>query len=320
MGEAVERPVDHHVERHLGLGDPAHAVRQPGRPEAVLPQHVTLAPPAEHGRVGHPQVLDEDLGVAGGAVHGLDLAHLGPTVGRDVDEERRVARLRQVGIVLGAGQEDGELGAVGVGDEPLVAVDHPLVAVLVGVRADQRGVRPGHLGLGHGEAAHRPALAQRPEVALLLLVGGPVEQRVHVALVGRHAVEHERPEGRLGRLGLHHRQLDVPEAHAAPLGGHVRQPQPHLPGLVAHGEERLDVVHPGLDPVEPADLLLAGPDHVVDELTDPQADGLELRGEGEVDAHGAAPMRERARANSPRVMACNMSPMGLGALPAQARA
>ena len=50
MGEPVERAVDHHVERHLGLGDPAHAVREPGRAEPVLAEQVALAPPAEHLR------------------------------------------------------------------------------------------------------------------------------------------------------------------------------------------------------------------------------------------------------------------------------
>ena len=40
---AVERAVDHHVERRLGLRDPAHAVRQPGRAEPVLAEQVALA-------------------------------------------------------------------------------------------------------------------------------------------------------------------------------------------------------------------------------------------------------------------------------------
>ena len=220
----LQRAVDHHVERRLGLGDPAHAVGQPGRAEAVLAEQVTLPAPAEHLRLVQAQVLDEDLGVPGAAVHRLDLADLGPPLARQVDDERRVRRLRQVRVVLGAGDEDGEVGPVGVGDEPLVPVEHPLLAVLVALGLDQRRVGAGDLRLGHGEARPRRALAQRPQVLLLLLVGAPVQQRVHVALVGRLAVEHPRPVRRLGRLGLDHRQLHVAEAHAAPLGGHVRQP------------------------------------------------------------------------------------------------
>ena len=50
---------------------------------------------------------------------------------RDVDEEGGVGAAGALGHVdLGAGDEDGELGPAGVGDEPLVAVDDPLVAVL----------------------------------------------------------------------------------------------------------------------------------------------------------------------------------------------
>ena len=126
---AVERAVDHHVERDLGLRDPAHAVREARRPEPVLAEQVALAAAAEHLVVVHAQVLDADLGVAAGAVHRLDLAHLGPAVLREVDDERGVRGLRDVGVVLGARDEDREAGAVRVADEPLVAVDDPLVAV-----------------------------------------------------------------------------------------------------------------------------------------------------------------------------------------------
>ena len=80
--EAVERAVDHHVERDLGLRDPAHAVREPGRAEAVLAEQVALPAAAEHLVVVHAEVFDADLGVAAGTVHRLDLADLGPAVGR----------------------------------------------------------------------------------------------------------------------------------------------------------------------------------------------------------------------------------------------
>jgi hypothetical protein len=38
--EALERAVDHHVERDLRLADPAHAVREPRRPEPRLAEQV----------------------------------------------------------------------------------------------------------------------------------------------------------------------------------------------------------------------------------------------------------------------------------------
>ena len=42
------------------------------------------------------------------AVHRLDLAHPVPALRRDVDDERGVGGLREVGVVLGAGDQDGE--------------------------------------------------------------------------------------------------------------------------------------------------------------------------------------------------------------------
>ena len=57
--------------------------------------------------------------------------------------------------------EDRELRSLGVGDEPLVTVDHPFVAVLNRRGLDQRRVAAGNLGFGHRETAHRRAFAQR---------------------------------------------------------------------------------------------------------------------------------------------------------------
>ena len=89
-----------------------------------------------------------------------------------------------------------KLRAVRAADEPLVAVDDPLVAVGVGPRLDERRVGSRDLGLGHREARAGDAVAQRLQVLLLLLVGAPVQQRVHVALVGRLRVDGERAEAR----------------------------------------------------------------------------------------------------------------------------
>ena len=228
-----------------------------------------------------------DLGVPGGAVHGLDLADLVPALRRQVDEERRVRRLGHVGVVLGAGDEDGEVGPMGVGDEPLVAVEHPLLAVLHAVGADEGGVGAGDLGLGHGEARPGPAVAERAQVALLLLVGAPVQQGVHVALVGGLAVQHPRAQAGAGGLGLHHGQLDVAEAHAAPLGGHVGQPEPLGEGLLPEASEGGPVgLAVGLLQPFLGDAHLGGADDVVDERADPAPELLELGGEAEVDAHG----------------------------------
>jgi hypothetical protein len=117
-----------------------------------------------------------------------------------------------------------------------------------------------------------------------------VEEGVHVSLVGRLAVEHPRPDARLGRLGLDHRESHVPETHAAVLLRHVGQPQALAHGLLAQPEERLDVVAALglLHLVAVPEGLHRGPDDVVDEGADPGADLLVLRSESEID-HGCPP-------------------------------
>ena len=235
----LEGAIDHHVERDLGLADPPHAVREAGRAEAVLAEEMALTAPAEHVRRRDPEVLDQDLAVVVATRHRLDVTDDVPALRRQVDDEARVGGLRDVGIVLGAGDEHRELGAAGAGDEPLVAVDHPLVAVLVGERPDQRRVGAGDLRLGHREAAAGRAVAQWPQVPLLLLVGAPVQQGVLVALVGRLGVDDERADRHLRRLGRHRRHRGRPEPHAAPLGRHVREPEPPLVvGLLAELDDR----------------------------------------------------------------------------------
>ena len=155
-----------------------------------------------------------------------------------VDDEARVAGLRDLGVLLGAGDEQRELRAAGAGDEPLVAVDDPLVAVGVGERLDQRRVGAGDLRLGHREARAGRAVAQRAEVLLLLLVGRPVQQRVLIALVGRLGVEHERPDRHLGGLrrhGGHRRRAERPSRPTRPACAAATAATPRAPPCGAGG-------------------------------------------------------------------------------------
>ena len=282
--EALERARDHHVERRLGLGDPAHAVGEARRAESVLAEPVPLPAAAEHVRSGHAQLLDPDLGVAGAAVHRLDLAYPVPARRGDVDDEAGIGGLRHVGPVLGARDQDREARAARIRDEPLVTVDHPVVAVLDRAGLDEGRIRAGDLRFGHREATHRDAVAQRSQVLLLLGVGRPVEQGVHVALVGRLAVEHPRAVVGLGGFGLHHRQVDVAESHAAPLARHVGQPETGGLRLGAHVDQDLQVLA-AFDVVAVADLRLAGLDHGLDELADPEPEVLQFGTQREIDGH-----------------------------------
>ena len=97
MAVSLERASDHHVERRLGLRDPPHAVSEPGRAETVLAEQVTLTTTAEHLALVDSEIFDHDLAVPGAAVHRLDLADLVPTLGGQIDQERRVGGLGQIG-------------------------------------------------------------------------------------------------------------------------------------------------------------------------------------------------------------------------------
>ncbi len=283
--------VDHHVERGLGLRDPAHAVREARRAEAILAEAVTLAAAAEH------VLASARAGPRCGSRSGRSRRAWSRPRGRASSRRDGMSTMKPVlaacgslGLVLGARDQDREARPPRVRDEPLVPVDHPVVAVADGAGLDQRRVGAGDLGLGHREAAHDVTVAERAEVLLLLLVGRPVQQRVHVALVGRLAVQHPRAVVRLAGLGLHHRELDVAEPHAAPFLRHVRQPETGRLGVLPHLQQELEVVA-ALDLLGVADLLLAGTDDGLDELAHLEPDLFELGTEGEVDRHGRPPGR-----------------------------
>ena len=223
MGEALHRAIDHHVERDLRLPDPAHAVREPRRAEPVLAEAMALAESAQDRVLRDAQIGDADLAVVvTRPAHRVDVADDLPAVARDVDQERRVGGLRHFGRVFGARDQDRELRAVRARDEPLVAVDDVVVAVGDRARLDQRRVGARDLRLGHRETRTHAAVAETAQVLLLLFVGAPVMERVHVALVGRLRVQRERTEARLRRFCRNRRHRDVPESHAAVFLRHVR--------------------------------------------------------------------------------------------------
>src|SRR3990172_1717867 len=240
-GVALEGAVHEHLQGALGGADPAHAVGEAGGAEAVLAQAVAVAAAAEHVLRRHADVRDAHLRVVGRAGHRLHVADDLPALGWGVDEEGGVAGLWRVCIGVSAGYDDGEAGAVGAGGEPLVAVEHPLVAVLDGRGLDQGGVGAGDLRLGHREAGAAEAIGQGAEVLLLLLGGAPVEERVHVTLVRGLGVDHEGANSGAAGLRGHERHRHGAEAHAAPLRRQVGVPQPLRARLLTELDYRLDV-------------------------------------------------------------------------------
>ena len=79
------------------------------------------------------------------------------------------------GVGLGAGQQDPEVGQMGVGGPHLLTLHHPLVAVELGPGGQRGQVGPG-AGLAEQLAPDLLAGQQREQVALLLLVGAGVDE------------------------------------------------------------------------------------------------------------------------------------------------
>ena len=77
--------------------------------------------------------------------------------------------------------------------------------------------------LGHGEAGADRALDQRAQVPLLLRLGRHDVQQVHVALVGRGAVERDRAEQAAPRLLEDDGHLAHAEPQPAPLPRDMRR-------------------------------------------------------------------------------------------------
>ena len=112
------------------------------------------------------------------------------------------------------------------------------------------------------------ALGQRAQEALLLLVVAGDQQRVHVALVGRHRVEAQRREAADAALLRDQRHAEHADAQATPLLGQVRRVDAQLARAVA---QPLDDVPAREDVVRVGDLRLGGEDV----LRDVGADALE---------------------------------------------
>ena len=187
-------PPAQHLERALGHPDRPHRVVDAAGAEPLLRQPEALALLAEQVRGRHADVVVDDLGVAA----------VGPVVvaeqaGRahDVDA-RRVLRDEDhalapvpLGVRVGDAHDDQQLAARRhrARRPPLAPVDDVVVAVALDARRDVRRVRRRDVGLGHRERRPDPPVEQRIQPARLLLRRAEQRQQLHVAGVGRRAVE-----------------------------------------------------------------------------------------------------------------------------------
>jgi hypothetical protein len=271
---------------------------RPG-PRPVLGDHEAAALGPEQVGLRDPARLVDHLGVTG--VAGADVAHHAHVahqveagrVGGDDDHAGALVR-RCVGV--GDRHHDGERSAVGGRREPLLAVDHVVVAVLAGGGGEEHRVRSGGLGFGHREAAADLAGHERPQEPVTLFGGGVLVEDLDVARVGRLRAEHGVTERRASERFAQQAVLDHREALAAEVDGVVRRPQPHLADLLLRGgDERVERCRIAVE-----HLLLDRDEFPIDELVHHREDGGHLLSDLEV--HGRRPYGHRhasARAVGP---------------------
>ena len=173
--------------------------------------------------------------------------------------------------------------------EPLLAVDHPLVAVLHGRGLKERRIRSA-LRLGHRVGGEHLLIEERLEPALLLLLGPVRREHLHVARVRRRRAEELGRRGILAKDLVHEAELELTEAGTAELLVEEERPEP----LILH--VLLEVLHIRAnrrvrkanrmreDVAERRDLLLT-------ELLDPIELLLEFGLGREIPCHGCASFR-----------------------------
>ena len=133
------------------------------------------------------------------------------------------------------------IGNTRAGDKPFVAADHPAAALLLRAGADHAGIgAAAGRRLGHGEGGTHLALDDRAQPALLLRAAADQRQQVHVAVVGRRAVEAYGPEDRAVRLLVHRGPGDDRQPHAAILLRRLRRPQAGGLRLRTHAVEQIE--------------------------------------------------------------------------------
>mmetsp|Transcript_8030 Transcript_8030/g.15497 ORF Transcript_8030/g.15497 Transcript_8030/m.15497 type:complete len:498 (+) Transcript_8030:657-2150(+) len=241
-GGAGDGALAHQLQRTLGRADAAHAVVDAAGAEAPLGdlEAAAFAEQDVGGRYAH--ILQLDLHVAVGRVvvaehrQRADDGDAG-RVGRHDDHGLLLVAAR-LGVGLAHHDVDGAARVAGTAAPPLAAVDDVVIAVALDAAFDIGGVAGRHGRLGHQEGRADLAAQQGLQPAVLQRLAGIALQRLHVAGVGRRAVEDlGRPEHPAHDLAQR-RVFEVAQAlgRAAGLG----QKQVPQPGGARLGLEFLD--------------------------------------------------------------------------------
>src|ERR1035437_4213103 len=235
----------HQPERALADAEPPHAVMHPAGPESLLRERETLTLGAYPVRDRHAHALEPQLAVAG--VAASRVAHHG-----DVAHEREAGRVHRnddlafalvrLGVPRGDGHDDRERRAIRARGEPLVTVDHVLVALAARGGGKPDRVRARELRLGHRETAADLAARERLQPFRFLSDTSMSMEQLAVADVRRLRVEQVVADRRLAQQGGDVREFRERQATAAQRDRKVRRPQPaplHFPAQFA--QPRLDL-------------------------------------------------------------------------------
>ena len=220
-----------------------------------------------------------------GRAHHRHVAHVLDALGLAIhDEHRRATRT----ILRRPRHHDQERRVTAARRVPLVSVDDPRVAVLAGARLQVRriGTRA-RCRLGHREAARDLAPRERTEPPLAHARRRRAQQQIHVALIGRIAVEARRADRRAPHLAEERAHAHDPETEAAVLLGEVRHEEARLARLLPKGIQRVAA----LGPVLLEDLPLVRHDMVVHEGANADAKSRKVGGQVEAD-HASRIARE----------------------------
>ena len=164
------------------------------RPQPPLGDLEAPALAEQHVARGHPHRVEHQLGVATRAIVEAEHRHVAQhlNAGRMPRHQDHRLLAVAVGVVgIGLAHHDQQLAALvhrtrGV---PLAAVDHVVVAVAADRGLDVGRIAGRHRRLGHRESRTDLAGQQRHQPIALLRRRAVLRQHLHVAGIGRRAVE-----------------------------------------------------------------------------------------------------------------------------------
>src|SRR5262245_16429299 len=224
----------------LGEPRPAHAMGEPRRPEPDLGDAQPVTEAHQHVFVGDLEALEDKLAMPAVLLRPHD-RNPPDDLEAGLVAMKQKSREAAARIVRGAGNQNEMIGNAGAGDEPLMAADHPAVALLLSAGTDHAGIgAAAGRGLGHRKSRAHFALDDRAQPLVLLRRRADQRQHIHIAVIGRRAIEHDRAEDRAVRLLIHRGPADDRQTHAAEILRCLRRPQALRFRLLAYAREQIE--------------------------------------------------------------------------------